>query len=268
MWVDAHAHVDRFELLDEGALPAALAEMAGQGILTLSNSMDLPSYRRNLEIARSCEWVIPAFGVHPWNAPEVADRLHELDEAIESCPVIGEVGLDHYFVEDAAAYPDQRRVLEFLLQAARAQDKIVCLHTKGAEREVLELVNRSGVQRAIVHWYSGPLDVLQEWVARGAHFTVGVEVLYSDHIQTLARQIPLDRLLTETDNPGGPMGVLGRPGTPGLIQDVVRGIAEARGTSVQAINQAVRANLLALVRGDSWLAGRLVRLLAQEDGRA
>jgi len=86
--------------------------------------------------------------------------------------MIGEVGLDHYFVEDAATYPAQKKVFEYLLGAAGEQDKIVTLHTKGAEGEVLEALDRYGIRRAIVHWYSGPLDILRGLVARGAYFTV------------------------------------------------------------------------------------------------
>ena len=251
MLIDAHSHVDRYGLVDEHALPSALAEIAQHRILTISNSMDLPSYRRNLEISERCDLVLPIFGVHPWNAAENVDRLKDLNEAIESSPMIGEVGLDYYF-EDPATYPAQRRVFEYL-SAAKEQNKIVSLHTKGAEREVLEVLDRYDPQRVIVHWYSGPVDILSELVAMGAYFTVGIEVLYSEHIRAIAQEVPLNRLLTETDNPGGPAGFIGRPGTPVLLQDVVRGIAQARKTAPEAIIQAVQANLMELIRDNQWL---------------
>jgi TatD DNase family protein len=98
--VDAHAHLDGYDLAGEGALESALAEIAGLGIFTISNSMDPASYERNLAIGEMCDLVLPTFGVHPWNAPRYASRLEELGEAIERSPMIGEVGLDHYFVED------------------------------------------------------------------------------------------------------------------------------------------------------------------------
>ena len=266
MLIDAHSHVDRYSLVDEHALPSALAEIAQHGIFTISNSMDLESYRRNLEISEQCDMVLPVFGVHPWNAAEYVDRLADLTGAIESSPMIGEVGLDHYFVKDAATYPGQRKVLEYFLSAAREQNKIVSLHTKGAEREVLEVLDRYNVQRAIVHWYSGPMDIFKELVARGAYFTVGIEVLYSEHVQAIAQEIPLGRLLTETDNPGGPAGFIGRPGTPVLVKDVVRGIAGARKTTAEAIIQAVQANLTELIGDDPGLAGIRGRLVEGKDG--
>jgi TatD DNase family protein len=264
MLIDAHSHVDRYDLVDERALASALAEITRHRIFTISNSMDLPSYRRNLEIGEMCNWVLPTFGVHPWNAAVYADRLGSLNKAIEQSPMLGEVGLDFYFVEDASAYPDQRRVFEFFLGAAREQRKIVNLHTKGAEKEILQLLERYDISRAIVHWYSGPLDTLKEMVARGMYFTVGIEVLYSKHIRAIAQEIPSRRLLTETDNPGGPQGLIGKPGTPVLVKNVAQGLAEARKTSVEAIVQTVQTNLLELIRNDPWLTERWRRVLEEQ----
>jgi TatD DNase family protein len=254
MLIDAHAHVDRYDLVGEGALGAALSEITQHEILTISNSMDLPSYERNLEINKMCDWVLPTFGVHPWNAPQYAHRLEELKEAIQHSPMLGEIGMDYYFVDDASEYPDQRRVFELFLAAAREQGKIVNLHTKGAEAAVLELLDRYDLPpRVIVHWYSGPLDIFRALVARGVYFTIGVEVLYSEHIQTLAQEVPAGQLLTETDNPGGPKALIGGPGMPVLLQDVVQAVAEVRNTPVEAIAQLVRSNLLELFRDDPWL---------------
>jgi len=253
MLIDAHAHVDRYDLVGPGALESALGEIEQHRILTVSNSMDLPSYERNLAIGQKCDLVLPIFGVHPWNAPQYADRLDDLRGAVERSPMIGEIGLDYHFVEDTSQYPDQRRVFEFFLAAAREQEKIVNLHTKGAEKTVLELLDRYEIPRAIVHWYSGPLDIFKEMIARGMYFTVGVEVLYSEHIRAIAREIPSERLLTETDNPGGPKGFVGGPGMPALLKEVIQGVAEVRKTTVEAITETVRSNLLELARDGPWL---------------
>lgn len=261
MLIDAHSHVDRYDLVAEGAVESALEEITHHRIFTISNSMDLPSYRRNLEISEMCDLVLPIFGVHPWNAPEYADRLEDLSEAIERSPMIGEIGLDFYFVKDSSTYPDQRRVFEFFLAAAQRHGKVVIVHTKGAEETVLELLDLYDVPGVIVHWYSGPLDTFREMVDRGVYFTVGPEVLYSEHIQTIAREIPSGKLLTETDNPGGPKGFIGGPGMPVLVKDVVEGLAQARQTTTEAIIQTVKSNLLGLVRDDPFLAETCARVL-------
>lgn len=253
MLIDAHAHLDRYDLVDQSAVEAALAEIERHRILTISNAMDPASYQRNLEIAARSDLVLPLFGVHPWNAPAWADHLEDLRPLAHASPMLGEVGLDFHFVQEAEAYPAQHRVLEFFLATARDQDKVLHLHTKGAEAAVLELLDRYQIRRAVVHWYSGPLDLLQALIARGFYFTAGLEVRYSDHVCAIAREIPLDRLLTETDNPGGPKGYLGRPGMPLLIEQVVAGLAEARGVRPEEIRRTVQKNLLRLFAGDPWI---------------
>lgn len=250
MWIDAHAHLDHYG----DALPAALDEIAQHRILTFSVSMDVESYQRAQTIVRGHPYVLATFGIHPWEAPRFADDLSALDAWIAGSPLLGEIGLDTYWVEDPAAYPAQRRVFEYFLAAARAQDKIVNLHTKGAEREVLDLLRRYRVRRAIVHWYSGPLDVLDELIAWGAYFTVGVEVLHSDLIRAIARRIPAEQLLTETDNPGGWEWLAGEVGMPRLVLDVMRALAELRRTDEITLAAQLRANLVRLVGDDPRLS--------------
>jgi len=247
IYIDAHAHIDRYELLDERVLDSALAEISRNKIFTISNSMEATSYQRNLEISAICEWLVPIFGIHPWNAMMYADRLDDVVESIQRSPMIGEIGMDHYFIGDAAAYPAQRKVLEYFLAAAENQNKIVNLHTKGAEKEFVDLLNHYELPGVIVHWYSGPLDVFNELVEMGVYFTVGVEVLHSEHIRTIAHLIPERQLLTETDNPGGPKTFTGSPGMPVLIHDIVQGIAEVRGTSSVEIMRLVQSNFETLI---------------------
>jgi len=254
MLIDAHSHLDRYDLVGEHALESALAELAEHKIFTISNSMDLVSYKRNLEIAEMSDWVLPTFGIHPWNSMEYAERLGELNTAAERSPMLGEIGLDHYFVKEAAAYPRQRKVFEYFLGFARKQGKFVILHTKGAEKEVLELLDQYNISRGIVHWYSGPLDILRSMITRGLYFTVGIEVLHSEHIRRIAKEIPVSRLLTETDNPGGPKEFLGEYGKPVLVKEVIRGLAEARQMTPEALIDAVRSNLHELLQDNPWLA--------------
>ncbi|HEY2986196.1 MAG TPA: TatD family hydrolase [Candidatus Binatia bacterium] len=251
MLIDAHAHLDKY-----GAdLDAALEEIERCDIFTWAVSMDLPSYRRNLEIAARSGRVLPTFGVHPRRAPEYADRLRELSPWIERSPAIGEIGLDFHWVEDESRYPAQKKVLEYFLAAAKEQDKIVNLHTKGAEKEILDLLVRYDIRRAVVHWYSGPLDVLDALIDYGAYFTFGVETMTSANIRSLARAVPLARMLTETDNPGGLKWLNGAAGMPGIILQVIEAIAAARHETSAAIIQALEENFRRLAGDDPWLRG-------------
>jgi TatD DNase family protein len=258
MLIDAHAHLDHYG----DRLDAALDEIARQRILTISVAMDLPSYQIAQAAADRCAWVIPTFGVHPWTAPDYAGRLDDLAEVVAHSPMIGEIGLDYFWVEDTTRYAAQRAVCEYFLAAARDQHKIVNLHTKGAEDEILNLLRQYRVERAIVHWYSGPFDPLYNLIDYGAWFTVGVEVLRSAHIRTLARRIPADQLLVETDNPGGWEWLSGTPGMPGLLNDVVRTLAEVREVPTADLIETLRANFLRLIADDPHLADVRARVEA------
>ena len=250
MLIDAHTHLDRYE----DKLKSALKEITQHKIFTLSNSMDLPSYKQNLEIGRKCDLVLPTFGIHPWNASEYADQLEDLKEAVEKTPIIGEIGLDYHSAEYAYQFSAQRKVFEFFLEKAKEQNKIVNLHTRGAEKEVLVLLKEYEIQRAIIHWYSGSLDILDKLVDTGAYFTIGVEILDSEHIKTIAQRLPMERLLTETDNPGGQMWVKGILGMPSVIKEVIQILAEVKNTTEQVIIQTVEINFARLIQDDPWLS--------------
>jgi TatD DNase family protein len=244
--VDAHAHLDLYE----EELEEAVAQIESRRILTISTSMNARSYLRNVEIARTCRYILPVFGVHPWNAAGYAGSLDELRPHIDESPMLGEVGLDYYFVKHAHRYPDQRRVFEAFLRVAADCGKAVNLHTKGAEEDVLALLDRYGIDRAIIHWYSGPMDILDEMIARGYYFTVGVEAMYSDAIKEIVRRIPSDRLLTETDNPGAVKWLKGEVGMPEVIEDVIECVAPLKGMTREEAMDAVGCNLRRLLVDD------------------
>lgn len=263
MFVDAHAHLDQYAA---DTLPGVLDTLAARRIFTISVAMDPPGYAQAKQIAACSDWVLPAFGVHPWEAPHWADRLDELDPLITESPLLGEIGLDTVWVKDPAAYPAQQRVFEHFLAAARDQHKIVNLHTKGAEREVLSRLQDYSISRVIVHWYSGPIGVLRDMIDHGCYFTVGVQALRSKTIRTIARRIPDDRLLTETDNPGGWSWMTGGDdGLPEVLIDVVRVLAEVRETTEDAIRETVRTNLRRLVGGDPHLTAVAARLAEETE---
>jgi TatD DNase family protein len=249
MLIDAHAHLDKYgDLLDD-----ALREIEREHIFTIATAMDVPSYQELQEIGRRSALVLPTFGIHPRRAPQYADRLRELGQYIETSPAIGEIGLDFHWVKNSSEYPAQLKVLEYFFAAAREQKKIVNLHTKGGERTILDLLERYDVARPIIHWYSGPLDILRALVQFGAYFTIGIEVLYSETIQAIAREIPEHLLLTETDNPGGLKWLKGVVGMPSDLQKVVDELARIRSSTPASMSRIVQANLLKLIQDDSWL---------------
>ena len=251
MLIDAHVHLDRYgDMLGE-----ALRQIETSRIFTVATAMDLPSYRELQKIAARCELVLPTFGIHPRRAADYADRLAEINRYIEMSPAIGEIGLDYHWVKDAATYPAQRKVLEYFIAAAREQNKFVNLHTKGGEKKVLDLLEKYDLRRAIVHWYSGPMDILEAMIDFGCYFTIGVEVNYSDRIKEIARAVPDNLLLTETDNPGALRWLkkTDEVGMPIAIQKVVDMIAELRGSTPDQMTRLVHENFSRLIGDDPWL---------------
>ena len=249
MLIDAHAHLDKYGAV----LDAALEEIARHRIFTIATAMDVPSYLEMHRIANRSDLVLPTFGVHPKRAPEYAQQLRQLNRHIEKSLALGEIGLDFHWVEDRSHYPAQRKVLEYFLAAASEQKKMVNLHTKGGEKEILELLQRYDIRRAIVHWYSGPLDILRNLVQFGAYFTIGVELLHSDAIKSIAKEVPDHLLLTETDNPGGLKWLKGVVGMPSVLCDVVQGLAALKGLSAETVTRMVHENFLRLTQDDPWL---------------
>jgi len=241
--IDAHAHLDHYG----DALPAALAQIRSHSILTLAVSMDVGSFQTTRQIAASESLVLPSFGIHPWEAPRYSKDLPSLDPLIEDAPLLGEIGLDHHFVTNPREYPDQAAVFEYLLDAAERQGKVVNVHTKGAEAAVLEGLRGRSLAGVIIHWYSGPLELVESYLDLGAYFTVGVEVLRSMHIRELARSLPEGRLLTETDNPGGWQWMEGEVGYPLLLDRVEAAVAELRGMERGLLSDQVRLNLAGLL---------------------
>lgn len=250
MLIDAHAHLDKYP---EHVLAEVLEEIEAQRILTVSVSVDPESFSRVEAIAARSRLVVPSFGIHPEQAPRFFDVLESVKDLVSLSPMVGEVGLDHRFVTEEALYGPQQAVFDSLLELAAAQEKLVNLHCAGAEEETLGMLREYRIRRAIIHWYSGPLDVLDRMIDAGYHFTVGVELMYSDHVRRVAELIPVDRLLTETDNPGG-LEWLGRGvGRPHHLGQVVEELAHVKGISVDDLVAAINDNVTVLFDGDPHL---------------
>jgi len=251
MLIDAHVHLDKYGDL----LGRALEEIEEERIFTVATAMDVSSYRELREIGARSALILPTFGIHPRRAAEYAGRLQEIGGYIESSPAIGEIGLDFHWVRDISAYPAQRKVLEYFIAAAREQSKFVNLHTKAGEKEILNLLEKYDIQRAIIHWYSGPMDILRAMIDFGCYFTIGVEALYSDYIKEIAKAVPDHLLLTETDNPGA-LGWLKKNdeiGMPSTIGRVIAAVAELRQSTPDDIELLVQRNFSRLIADDPWL---------------
>ena len=241
--IDAHAHLDRYG----ENLPRALEQIRALSIRTLGVSMDVSSFCETLRIAAAEPLIVPAFGVHPWEAFRFASDLTQLDGSVEEALAIGEIGLDYHFVKDESRFEAQRIVFEFFLDAAERSGKLINVHTKGAESAVLDSLRKRELQAVIVHWYSGPPELVDDFLDLGVYFTVGVEILHSDLIREVAAKLPADRLLTETDNPGAWEWIAGEIGYPDLVGKVEEALATINGVSRAELSGQVEQNSLQIL---------------------
>ena len=248
MYIDAHAHLDKYD----SDLPDIITEIEANQIFTLSVSMCPESYLKSKKLDAKCRWVLSTFGVHPWVAPDIHPTLQSVDALIADSPLVGEIGLDYHFVTEPEKHDLQRDVFKYLVAKGVAQNKILNIHSKGAEADVDSILGNLNARRAILHWYSGPIEKLKKLTEKGFYVTVGVEMLFDPHIQTIAKTVAAELLLTETDNPGGYRWLTGATGTPVLIKAVVEKLSELRGWRHQQTKEIIFENFIRLAAGDEW----------------
>lgn len=248
MFIDSHAHLNLYLYKRFGnEINSIIKEIEQNKILTISNSLDITSYKINKKISKLSKYIIPTFGIHPWTANRYVNKTGLIKRMINKNDIIGEIGLDYFFIEDKNKYPAQKRIFKLFL--SECKDKIISLHTKGAEMDVLNLLEEFGNTKVIIHWYQGDINILKKMIKLGCYFTIGPQINISDHIKKVAKIIPYNKILTETDNPGGPNWLFGKKGFPILIKDVVSGISSVKGKSFKQIERQVQSNFNNLADG-------------------
>lgn len=156
--------------------------------------------------------------------------------------MIGEIGLDYIWVEDESTYDKQREVFNFILKESIERNKIVSLHTKGAESDIYNALNKYNYGKVIIHWYSADIDTLDKLIDLGCYFTISVDIGYSDITYSVLDKIPLDKLLVETDGPTALEWVNGEYGYPSIIKEVIRKIADYKNISNENLIDIIYKN--------------------------
>lgn len=238
MYIDAHSHLDFY---DEN-IEKAIADINNNHILTLAMSMDIESYNKNKLYSKKSKYIKPCFGIHPWKAYEFKDSLDTLIPYIEESEMIGEIGLDFVWSEGSHTYTKQREIFYFILKESVKRNKVINLHTKGAECEIYNALKKYNYKRAIIHWYSGDLETLDKFINLGCYFTISVDLGYSDIANKILDRIPIERILVETDGPDALEWVNGEYGYPSVIKDVVKKVSYYRKLSLVELNNIIKDN--------------------------
>lgn len=242
-YIDAHSHVP----VDSKDRDFFISEINKHKILTLLNGMNVSSYKEALELKKQCPYLIPSFGIHPWNVMEITGDLNSLIPYIDDSNFLGEIGLDYVWAKEDS-FSQQRKVFDFLLSQGMEKNKVISLHTKGGEREILEKLSiYKNCNKVIIHWYSGPLDLVPLFLALGCYFTISVDVGCSNVTEELLKLIPVNRLLIETDGITALEWINGEKSFPSYIAKVAQDTASRKNMSVTDFNGVIRQNFFAIV---------------------
>jgi len=251
--VDVHAHMDFPEFTKD--LPQVLerAEAAGMAAI-VSQGVHDSSNRKVLELAHKWRLLKPALGLYPLNAPNVTvkeenddfdrhsvsvdDTLKLIRAHAKEIIAIGEVGIDLKFSDD-----EQHQVENFtkILQLSNAIRKPVIIHSRKAEKLVLDILEDAKHRNAILHSFSGSRKLIARAVDLGLSLTVTSNAQRAQHFQMIAREVPLDRLFTETDAPYlSP--VTGERNEPQNVKHAVAVIAHEKRLTPDEVARAIYMN--------------------------
>jgi TatD DNase family protein len=202
--IDTHAHLDEIEQIDrilETARKSGLAAILAVG-------QDLNSNLKTRALAsRHPGFVYPAIGLHPWSIGNMdpyvlAENIGYIRQNLSSVQALGEVGLDYdKRVLKTAGKDLQKDVLRQLLEMAVEFDKPVSFHSRYAWKDSLALIKEVGIRRLVFHWYTGFSSTLTELVDAGYYISATPAAEYHDEHRRAVREVPVDRMLLETDCP-------------------------------------------------------------------
>jgi TatD DNase family protein len=202
--VDTHAHLDELHSLDsmlEAATKAGVVAVVAVGSNRQSNIQTLDISQRHRDM------VHPALGLHPWELAnlgpaDIDDSLHFIEQNIASAVAVGEIGLDYdKRVLKVASKGLQQEVLGRLLNIARKHAKPAIIHSRYAWKDALSLIQNSGIDRAVFHWFTGFSSVLKDIIDAGYLVSATPASEYHEEHRRAVREAPLERLLLETDCP-------------------------------------------------------------------
>ncbi|MBF0570355.1 MAG: TatD family hydrolase [Candidatus Omnitrophica bacterium] len=202
--IDSHAHIDEIEDLSGSLMRAHEAGVSD----IVAMSVDLGSMSRLLKLAGQYRQpkIHPALGVHPGKVqPDTLQTACDFMRSnIKQACAIGETGLDYWYKwvrKDETERQKQKDSFRFHLGLAREFDLPIVIHSRGAWRDCLKLSLEYGVTRALFHWYSGPVEILDKILEAGFYVSTSPSVAYSPESQKAMSHAPIGRILVETDSP-------------------------------------------------------------------
>lgn len=241
--IDLHCHLDLYP--DH---QAAIERAETAGIYTLAVTTTPKAWPRNHALTRDTRFVRAALGLHPQLVGEREVELPLWEKYLNETRYIGEVGLDagprFYKSFDA-----QQRVFRTVLQrCAEAGGKILTVHSVRSAKTVLDMIEAHlpvNCGKVVLHWFTGSKSEARRAAAMGCYFSVNGEMIRSDRGRTLVADLPLERILTETDGPFTQSN--GRTAEPVDVMATTEALATLRGKPLNVMAQTLITNLRSLL---------------------
>ncbi|EEU69489.1 TPA: hydrolase [Enterococcus faecalis] len=197
-FIDTHCHLDLSKNRNSFS-----KEINNNKIYTIAVT-NLPKlFQKNKVILPETQYIKHALGYHPELVSQFPDQLGEFKQLIEKTRYIGEIGMDGS-VKHKKSFIKQAEIFEEILSLCdKHRDKILTIHSRRAEMEVISLISKYPYSKKILHWYSGNLDEAEKAVALNCYFSFNHKMLSSKNGKNLLAMIPKERILLETDFPFG-----------------------------------------------------------------
>lgn len=250
--VDSHCHLDFPDF--DGKMASVREEMRANGVThALCISVNLADFPKVLALAETHDNFFATVGVHPNHeerSPVDAGRLVELARHPRVL-AIGETGLDYYRVSGDLDW--QRERFRVHVRAARRCGKPLVIHTREAAEDTLRIMREEGAAEVggVMHCFTESLEVARAAIELGFYISLSGIVTFKNAgpLKEVARKVPLDRLLVETDSPYlAPVPHRGKANRPALVRHVAEEVARLREISLEALASATTGNFFALFK--------------------
>jgi TatD DNase family protein len=248
--IDSHAHLEFPQFDDDRPAMLDRARSAGvQTLLAIGSGTGPDRLDAAIPFAETHDWIYATVGIHPHDAGQVTDdHFARLDQLGRNPRVIGwgEMGLDYHY--DHSPRDVQQNVFRRQLAQARALKLPIVIHCRDAWADCLAILERewgpSGLG-GIFHCFTGTLADAQRGLDMGFMISFAGNVTYPkmQPLREVVRELPLDRLLTETDSPFlSPQGRRGKRNEPAFVVEVAQALANVRNLPAEEIAAATAAN--------------------------
>lgn len=247
MYLDSHCHLMVEEFNEDRLDVLARAKEAGVSdimVITLDNEETRRAiqYRREHELS-----FLIAAGIFPEDVDKVTDAYWKDFVELARNPeisAIGEIGLEYHWVEDPSLREQQRSLFEAQIELAKSLDKPYLVHSRDAMQDTFRIMKMHG-GRALVHCYSGSLEMAKEFTKLGFYLALGGALTFKNarHSIEVVKGISEKYLLSETDAPYmAPVPHRGHRNEPAYIPEIVKKMAEIKEVSVEEMVNTINNN--------------------------